>query len=419
MKRSNYRRFILLWVGQLISSIGGGLSSFGLGVYIFEQTGSAASMALVTLVAFFPTLILGVPAGILADRYDRRLLMMIGDGCSALGIAYILICVSVGDVGLYQICIGVAIASVFSSLLEPSYRATVSDMLNEKEFSRASGLVNLSGSARYLISPVLAGFLLSVFDIRIVLAIDIVTFFFTVVCTGVARNGLMNKTSRMRSTLRNSFKEGWDAVTEKRGIIIMVVMSSVITCMMGFMQVLAEPMILSFTDSRTLGVSETICASGMLVSGVYLGVIGIKKNFLKVLSVSLMIAGFSMLLFGCKENIVIVCIGGFVFFAMLPFANNCLDYIMRVNIATEVQGRAWGLIGFISQLGYVVAYCIAGVLADTIGDILKIGVGRGSAWVVQLSGIILIVTAGILFRIRPVREVAANACKREELFIDD
>ena len=61
-------------------------------MYIFQQTGSAASMALVTLLGFLPTLLLSVPAGALADRYDRRLLMMIGDGCSALGIVFILIC---------------------------------------------------------------------------------------------------------------------------------------------------------------------------------------------------------------------------------------------------------------------------------------------------------------------------------------
>ena len=79
MKRqSNLKKFILLWAGELISSIGGGLTSFGLGVYIFQQTGSAASMALVTLLGFLPTLLLSVPAGALADRYDRRLLMMIG-----------------------------------------------------------------------------------------------------------------------------------------------------------------------------------------------------------------------------------------------------------------------------------------------------------------------------------------------------
>lgn len=79
-KKSNFRRFLLLWIGELVSSIGGGLTSFGLGVYIFQQTGSAADMALVALLAFLPTLLFSVPAGVLADRYDRRLLMMLGDG---------------------------------------------------------------------------------------------------------------------------------------------------------------------------------------------------------------------------------------------------------------------------------------------------------------------------------------------------
>lgn len=76
---SNFHKFLLLWSGQLVSAIGGGLTSFGLGVYVFNQTGSAAGMALVTLLAFLPTLVLSVPAGVLADRYDRRLLMMLGD----------------------------------------------------------------------------------------------------------------------------------------------------------------------------------------------------------------------------------------------------------------------------------------------------------------------------------------------------
>ena len=111
-----------------MSSIGGGLTSFGLGVYVFGQTGSAADMALVTLLAFLPTLLLSVPAGVLADRYDSRLLMMIGDGCSAIGILFILFCILRGGASLTEICIGVTISSVFSSLLEPSYRATVTDL---------------------------------------------------------------------------------------------------------------------------------------------------------------------------------------------------------------------------------------------------------------------------------------------------
>ena len=62
-KKSNFSKFLLLWAGEFISAIGGGLTSFGLGVYVFQQTGSAGSMALVTLLAFLPTLLLSVPAG--------------------------------------------------------------------------------------------------------------------------------------------------------------------------------------------------------------------------------------------------------------------------------------------------------------------------------------------------------------------
>lgn len=154
-KSSDFNRFLLLWSGEIISAIGGGLTSFGLSVYVFQKTGSAGSMALVALLAFLPTLLLSAPAGVLADRCDRRLLMMIGDGLSALGLVYILICMLRGEAKLYQICIGVFVSSVFSSLLEPAYRATVADLLTKEEYSRASGMVSIAGSARYLVSPLM------------------------------------------------------------------------------------------------------------------------------------------------------------------------------------------------------------------------------------------------------------------------
>ena len=97
-QRSNYNKFLLLWSGELVSAIGSGLTSFGLGVYVFRETGSAADMALVALLAFLPVLLLSAPAGVLADRYDRRILMMAGDGLSALGLVYILICMLSGGI---------------------------------------------------------------------------------------------------------------------------------------------------------------------------------------------------------------------------------------------------------------------------------------------------------------------------------
>ena len=91
-------------------------------------------------------------------------------------------------------------------------------------------------------------------------------------------------------------------------------------------------------------IAETICASGMLVSSIIIGIVGLKKHFTMILSMSLTLCGLAMVGFGIKENIYVICCFGFMFFFMLPFANNCLDYLARTNIDPDKQGRAWGLI---------------------------------------------------------------------------
>lgn len=411
-QKSNFPKFMLLWAGELISAIGGGLTSFGLGVYVFRQTGSAGSMALVTLLAFLPTLLLSVPAGVLADRYDRRLLMMLGDGCSALGIFYILLCMARGEAALWQICIGVFVSSSFSALLEPSYRATVTDLLTKEEYSKASGMVGLAGSARYLISPIIAGALLAVSDIKLLLLIDICTFFPTVFGAAFVRKEIAVKTTENRETFGKSLRQGWSAVTGNRGIFILLVVSSVMTCFMGSFQILAQPLILDFADSAALGTGETVCASGMLVSSLFLGVKGIRRRYVKTLSVSLFFAGIMMVGFGVWENIYSICMFGFLFFAMLPFANNCLDYLVRTNISDELQGRAWGVIGFLSQIGYVVAYGVAGAAADGIAAHFAISVGRGAAVIVMMAGALLSVAALFLYPMKSIRALEVTSCSK-------
>ena len=96
---------------------------------------------------FLPTLLLSAPAGVLADLFDRRILMMIGDGCSAIGIGYILICMNTGEAALWQICVGVFVSSCFSALLEPAFKATITDLLTKEEYTKANGLTSLANSS--------------------------------------------------------------------------------------------------------------------------------------------------------------------------------------------------------------------------------------------------------------------------------
>ena len=403
MQQSNFKKFLLLWMGQLISAIGGGLTGFGLGVYVFEKTGSAAGMALVTLLGFLPTLVLSVPAGVLADRYDRRLLMMLGDGFSGLGVLFILLCMIRGETSLLQICLGVFISAVFSSLLDPAYKATVSDLLTEDEYSKASGLVSLAGSARYLVSPLIAGILLSVTDVKVLLVIDICTFMITVISTFAVRKGIDTQKTATQVSFQESLQEGWNAIRVKKGVFLLVMVSSVLTLFIGVFQILAEPLVLSMADAKTLGITETICASGMLVSSLYLGIRGIKKGYVKILSISLALAGVFILGFGVFESIVYITLSGFAFFLMLPFANNCLDYLVRTNTSVELQGRVWGIVGFLSQIGYVIAYGCSGILADWIAGMGGISVGRGAGIVMAFAGVALVIVSVSLLFIKEVK----------------
>ena len=402
---SGMKKFLLLWIGELISSIGGGLTSFGLGVYVFQKTGSAAGMALVTLLGFLPTLLFTVPAGVLADRYDRRVLMMIGDGCSGLGILYIFLCMLHGEANLVQISIGVFVSAIFSSLLDPSYRATITDLLSKEEFSKASGLVSLAGSARYLFSPVIAGLLLAYHDISLLLLIDISTFFVTITTTFIVRRGIKAKQPTEKQSFLESMKEGWRAIHIEKGVFVLVLCSSLITLFLGTLQILIEPMILSFSDSKVLGIVETLCASGMLVSGILLGSFGIKKEYGKVLQISFFMAGIFMIGMSIFENLVSISIFGFFFFATLPLCNNCMDYLCRTNIPDALQGRAWGFIGFLSQLGYVIAYAVSGLAADGIGSLSGMGVGRGAAMMIGISGVFLSLVAVTFLHFPSIREL--------------
>lgn len=399
------KKFLILWIGEFISSIGSGLTSFGLGVYVFKETGSAGAMALITLLAFIPMLILGIPAGVLADRYDRRILMMIGDGFSVFGLIYILICVRNGGAKLWQICLGVTISAIFSSLLDPAYKATVTDLVDQKDYTKASGMVNIASSSRYILAPFIAGLILSVWDIQVILIFDICTFFVTVTAIWFVKKGIKSNVNEKPKNMLDQTKEGFMILRKKKGVLILAIYASLINLFMGFIQVLSEPLVLSFASSKTLGFCETICAMGMLVSSVVLGIKSLKKNYVKITAFSLFFAGIAMIFFGLFDNISLITISGFVFFMTLPFANGALDYLVRSNIDDELQGRVWGVIGVISLIGSAISYAISGVIADCIGNVFHIGVGRGAGYSILVAGIIMAVIALFLLRFKSVREL--------------
>lgn len=415
------KNFYKLWLGELISNIGSGMTAFALSVYVYEKTGSVSYISLITLLSFMPSIILSPIGGLLADRYDRRLLMIIGDLFSGLGLIYILWNIQAGEKSIVPIFLGITFSSIFTSLLEPSYRATLTDILDEENYAKASGLIQAAGSAKYLISPVIAGMILSVADIRVILLLDILTFITTCLMIFLVRKSMNSETQNYKKDSFKGLLEGLFIIKENRGVYSLVIIMFFVCFFMGFIQILIRPMILALSSVKTAGMMESLCAAGLLIGSLWIGIAGIKKNYSKILAVACFFCGIFMSMTGVNENLAIIGISTFLFFSTLPFMNSCADVLVRVSIPNELQGRVWGLISLITQMGTVAAYIISGVMADyifepmfnkngilveNIGMIIGTGKGRGIGFMLILSGIGMLIMAIVIWKNGEIREVS-------------
>ena len=415
-----FRKFLLIWVGQFVASIGSGLTAFALSVYVFRITNSASAVSLTILLAFLPTILLNPLGGVLADRFDRRLMMICGDLFSAFGLLYMLIYYCKESLGLFQIYIGVTISGIFVALLDPAYKATVSDLLNKDDYARASGMMQLAASAKYLLSPFIGGLLMTVTDIGTVLIIDISTLALTIAIVACIRKRIASGIrQRTRIQLFKDLKEGWKAVACDRGVLALVALISVATYYLGLLQTLISPMVLSFSDSKVLGMIESVSAIGMLLGSAVIGILPVKR-YVRALAGGFCIAGISIAFFGISTSIIIITAAGVLFFCTLPYINTSADVMIRCKISAELQGRAWGLISILSQLGYVLAYASSGLLADkifnpllleggwlagTIGKLIGVGPGRGIGFMFILSGLSVIILGLVIWRSKTIKSM--------------
>lgn len=420
----SFGKFIIVWIGQFISMIGIGLTAFSLAVYAFQTTNTATSVALVTLFTFVPNILLRPIGGVLADRFDRRLMMIIGDLGSAGGLLIIFLIMLFGEIQLWHIYTGVAISSIFSALQSPSYKASATDLLTEEQYSKGSGLVQLAESSKFLFSPIIAGILLSITTIEWILVINMLTYIAAISAVFVIRKSMkVDRSGEERKHWLSDVTEGWHVIRHSKGILLLVTIVSIITFYLGFLETLIGPMILSFADAKTLGTFQSISAIGMLISSLCIGMFTITKKYSNMLVIGLLMSGLSFSLIGLSTNMYFIIAAGFIFLSSLPLVNTSADVLVRRNIPNEKQGRVWGIIGILSQIGFIIAYSLAGfladyvfnpllmeggALADSVGSIIGVGPGRGIAFLFIIAGAFVMVIAAITSRLQAIKGLDAR-----------
>lgn len=428
------KKFMILVAGQFISSIGSGLTDFGLAIYVLTFTGSVAATGVFGICAFLPSILLAPVGGVLADRYDRRLMMILGELFSGLGLVICLVSVMSASPSIVVICIGVGVSSVFTALTEPAFKATITDLLSEEDFARAGGMVQIANSAKLIISPALAGLLLQVTTVSTLIIIDIFTFFTTVLIIAMVKKSIAIK-PRIDTELSftQEMKEGIAAIRGKRGMVTMIVIMTIAVFCLGFVQILSKPLVLALAGETELGILTTVIALGMMAGSILISCLKQTKSYGRMLSIGLLGCGIFFALIGVSENLLLIAAFGFMMFVFMPAIQIGAEVLIRKNLANEIQGRAFGLIGLITQMGYILAFIASGLLSDylfepfmsgnsalamNIGAVIGAGAGRGNALLIVITGVALASVGIIVSRLKSVKSLETEELNTYETVVE-
>ena len=162
--------FILVVVGQIISLFGNATIRFALPLYLLNLTGSSALYGTVMACAFIPAILLSPVGGIVADRVNKRNIMVILDFFTAAVIlAFFLLMNRVGIVPLVTVTLMLLYG--IAGAYQPSVQASVPALTDQDNYMAANSIINMVGSFSSLIGPVLGGIVYSIWGLEAVLRI--------------------------------------------------------------------------------------------------------------------------------------------------------------------------------------------------------------------------------------------------------
>lgn len=405
--------FTLVWVGQLLSLLGSGMTAFAITIWAWQETGQATTLALVGLFSFAPTMLLSPIAGALVDRWNRKLVMMLSDLASGLATIALLVLHHGGALEIWHLYILGAWAGAFAAFQFPAYSAAISTMLPAKHYARASGMLSLADSASRIAAPVLAGLLLAAVGLAGVLVIDIVTFVFAVVTllfVAIPQPSASADGIAARGSLWRDAGYGFRFIVARPALLRLQLLFTANNFVATFGTVVVAPMVLARTGSDQLALAGVHAAMGAggVAGGLLLSLWGGPRR--RIHGVLLGMAGYGLLgtlPLGLGPSQSWWMAGAFVGSFIIPVLNGSNQAIWQVKVPPDVQGRVFAARRFIAQGTAPLAMVVVGPLADRVmepamqpggslaaafGPWVGVGPGAGMALMLVLAG----VTTGVV-----------------------
>lgn len=363
--------FLIIWSGQFVSAIGSAMTQFALTVWVWQFTGQATSLALLSFFFQLPQIFVSLFAGLLVDRLNRKHLMILGDTCVALCTITIGILYSTQHLLIWHLYILAAVYGCFGHIQNLAYSASIALMVPKQQYLRASSMTALVAQASTILAPALAGSLYPNIGLFGIILVDIATFtvaISTLLFVQIPQPPDQEIAEAEHESLFSNLAFGFRYILSKPSLWAMTVAFSCFAFAHQIGETVYQPMILARTggNAQILGLVVTAAGVGGSLGALTLSIWGGFKERIHGMLLGFIGAGLGRIILGLGQTPGIW-IGAQLFASInLPILFSSSNAIWYAKIPPQIQGRVFAADHTIGMIIGAVASLIAGPLADRV-----------------------------------------------------
>jgi MFS transporter, DHA3 family, macrolide efflux protein len=388
------RDFSLLWLAQLVSTIGSSLTDLAAGILVFRLTGSALNVGLVLMVTALPTLFVGLFAGVFVDRFNRKRILLASDllrGILVLMIPFGFQLLG-NDRGMVLMYVLLFLAATVRTFFDPAWESVLPEIASEEELTSANSFLSISSFGSTAIGFALAGLLAGI-DIHLPFFIDAGTFavsFLFVLAVRIPAHAAEEESTTIGVIVEN-LKVGAQYLWRTRLLRWLFIINLPIMLSFGLWNVLLLPMAIRELNASEFeyGLQEGVTSVGFVLGSLLMARFGDRLPEGTWMVSGTVLMGVFGIAYGLAPNIqvaiVLVMITGFLNSPMSIARRG----LMQKNIPRAMRGRVFSAFAVSRDVVFLI-----GMAGAALADIYPVRV------LIVVSGLLLL-GAGIVAQLAP------------------
>lgn len=409
-----HKNFNILVLGQIISLFGSSIQRFALSLYLLDLTGSAGLFATILALSMIPIVILSPIAGILADRGNKKKLMVILDLISGILLVGYLGIVLQGRDHVVVIAFVMILLSTLSTLYQPVVSTCIPILVEDAHLVKANAIIQQVTSLSNFLGPIFAGMLYGLFGITGVILLNMISFLFSAIMELFLE--LPHAKGKTKVSLAHVFvtdmKESYQYLRYKNPIVLrMLVFSGFYNLFLVPVFSIAAPYLIKVTfglSAEVYGIAEGMIALGMIMGGMIITCkpdrFHIKRvhRLLYMTSFAMFMMGTAVWLFQLGKGSAFLSVTIFTLFGMLIMGIlGIANVLSAAYLYHEVEGS---MLGKILAFGSAFATLCIPLGQILFGKLIENFVGH-IQWIIWLAALFVLgVTILVRWNVLQIKE---------------